>query len=209
ARYPASADPSKGAVALQALSEADGWLGDHDDESVESDVPTIAEFAMYPGDKASASWLPSEGMAKLWRGFVTRQPLELQRPVAGARVSASAALQLELPGVSGQARRVDFFDQEGDLAPDVAVSGQTASATWDPTWGGVRGIAALALSDSGDVLRVSRPVHVVLQGKAAPMGTTQPAPERDAGAAESGGADAGRASGGRGSAAAVGGGRVA
>ena len=148
---------------------------------------------MYPGDRAAASWLPSEGIAKLWRGFVTRQPLTLQRPMPGARASAAQPLQLELRGVSGQARNVDFFDQADVLAPDVAVSGETASATWDPTWGGVRGIAALALSDNGDVLRVSRPVHVVLEGKDGPMGTTQPPAERDAGAADSGKDDAGTA----------------
>lgn len=209
ARYPASADPAKGVVALQALSEEAGWLGDHNDDSVESDVPTIAEFAMYPDDKAGASWLPSKGLAKLWRGFVTHQPLDLQQPMAAARISASQPLPLQIDGISGQAKRVDFFDQQAELAPDVAVSGETASATWDPTWGGVRGIGALALSESGAVLRVSRPVHVVLEGKAAPMGVTQVAAERDAGVADSGTEDVGPRQGSGGRAAASSGGRAA
>ncbi|HET8936124.1 MAG TPA: hypothetical protein VFN67_21910, partial [Polyangiales bacterium] len=173
---------------LDALREESGWLGDHGEDSVTSDVPLIAEFAMYPGDKAAASWLPSEGLAKLWRGFITERPLELGSPAKGARVANNQALSLTLNGVPSGAARVDFFDQEDVLVPDVAVSGGKASAMWDPTWGGVRGVAAVALDAMDGVLRVGRPVHVVVQGKAAPMGATQEPPvERDAGVAANGG----------------------
>lgn len=198
-RYPASADPTNGVVKLNALREESGWLGDHAEDSVSSDVPLIAEFAMYPGDKAAASWLASEGLARLWRGFIAERPLELDRPAQGARIANNQALSLSLTGAPSGALQVDFFDQEDDLVENVAVSGGEASSSWDPAWGGVRGVAAVALDASGAMLRVTRPAHVVIQGKAAPMSATQdPTLDRDAGVA------AGSGAGGKGGAGALG-----
>jgi hypothetical protein len=188
ARYPASADPSQGPVALLALSEASGWLADPGEDSVRSDVPTIAPFSMYPGDQASASWLPSEGLAKLWRGFVVERPLELALPEEEALIAEGSVLELALTGIPDTAERAQFFDQEDTLAA-VAVSGSEAAATWEPSWGGVRGVAAIALSEADAVLHVSRPAPVVIQGKAPPMRpiTEPPVMERDAGMAATGG----------------------
>ena len=77
ARYPADASPLDGEVALRALSEDAGWLADHADASINGNVPRIAAFGSYTGDKAAASWLPSEGLANVWRGFVTKTPIML------------------------------------------------------------------------------------------------------------------------------------
>lgn len=184
ARYPAGADPRAGVVPLLALDEASGWLGDHSDASVESDVPMIAAYAAYPGDKAEASWLPSEGLAKLWRGFVTRNPLALGAPSAAALIDASQPLELSVTGLPSVSEQVEFFDQAQALLSHP-VSGGEVTSSWEPAWGGVRGIAAAALGASGEVLRVSQPVHVVLRGKDAPAASTE-GMNTDAGVADGG-----------------------
>lgn len=187
ARYPSGRDPKSGEVPLLALDEASGWLGDHGDDSVNSNLPTIAAYAAYGGDASAASWLPSEGMATLWRGFVTKSPIMLSAPTAGQQLDASRALQLTAAGLDAS-DKASFLDGARVLAKDVSAQSGSAKASWLPTWGGVRGIVALGVNASAAPTRTSRPANVVLYGMDAP---DAPRPQ-DAGvpAADGGKADA-------------------
>jgi hypothetical protein len=163
ARYPAGATPLKADVPLRALSEASGWLGDSSDASVNSNLPLISAFGSYAGDKPAASWLPSEGLANLWRGFVTKTPLHFAAPRPGARLDANKQLQLRASGfASGET--ASFFDGS-QLVASAKVTAGAAKTAWNPRGGGPRGLLALAVDPSGKATRTSRPVHVVLYGK--------------------------------------------
>jgi hypothetical protein len=177
ARYPNGKTPLKAEVRLIALTEASGWLGDHADASIDTSLPTIAPFAAYGGDKAAASWLPSEGLASLWRGFVTKTPITLDAPVSEAQLSAAQVLQLSASGLAST-ETVSFLDGASELAADVAVSGGRATAEWKPAWGGGRGIVAVA-KVAGVVVRTSRPSVIALTGRAPPPGPPQPEPSAD------------------------------
>ena len=48
------------------LAESDGWLGD-------PSTGDVSPWASYPGDRASASWLPSQVGAERWQDFVDLQ----------------------------------------------------------------------------------------------------------------------------------------
>jgi hypothetical protein len=136
-------------------------------------LPVIAPFASYTGDKAAASWLPSEGLANLWRGFVTKTPIELTMPVSEAQLSATQLLQLNAAGlVAGDT--VTFFDGATAVAKDVPVNASgEARGQWMPGWGGGRGIVAIA-NTAGAPARTSRPSVVALYGKAPPPGPSKP-----------------------------------
>ena len=154
ARYSKDKTPLKGVVPLIALDEASGWLGDHGDASIESDLPVIARFAAYSGDKAAASWLPSEGIANLWRGFVTKNPIALAAPASGGQLDASEPLQLQAADLAA-GQSVGFLDGARQLAT-VAADGGKVEASWTPTWGGVRGIVAV-VKNGAELVRISRP----------------------------------------------------
>ena len=191
ARYPKDKSPKEGPVALIALDETRGWLADHSDDSVSANVPTSAAWDDYKADKTAASWLPSEGLASLWRGFVTKNPLNLGAPAAAAQQDGAQSMMLSVSGVDA-ADEVSFADGARLLAEHVKPSAGQAKASWMPEWGGPRGIVAFATSGTGMLMRFSRPAHVVIYGKDPPAVMDEPEPMADAGvAADSGMPDAG------------------
>lgn len=194
ARYPRGKSPLDGELKLFPLDEKKGFLGDHSEASIATNLPTIASFDAYTGDKTAASWLPNEGIANLWRGFVTKTPIGLDAPTAEAQLDASKALSLSATQLAAD-ERASFLDGARELAVDVAASGGQAKATWMPAWGGGRGIVALA-TKAGVVTRTSRPAAIVLFGKDPPPGPPQPEPSADPAGAGSGAADAGAVVGG-------------
>jgi uncharacterized protein YoaH (UPF0181 family) len=174
-RLPAKKTAPSYDVALNPLYEEAGWLGDHSDTSIQSALPAIASFAAYGGDKTEASWLPNEGLAMLWRGFVTKQPLEIDLPVSHAQLSASQALQLMASGLSS-GELVSFYDGATEIAKSLpANSGGEVRAQWMPQWGGGRGIVAVVKA-GGVVTQTSRPSVVALYGKAPPKLAPQKKP---------------------------------
>jgi hypothetical protein len=190
ARYPSGVSPLAADVPLIALGEASGWLADHSDASVNANVPLIASFGAYKGDKAAASWLPSEALANLWRGFVTKTPITLSSPAAGTQLDATQPVQLTATGF-GTGESASFLAGSSKLASAVAVSAGQAKASWTPEAGGVPGFVALAVNSDGTPTRTSRPAHVVLYGKPAPQ-SSQP-PSAGAAAPDAGVVDAGKA----------------
>jgi hypothetical protein len=171
ARYPAWKSPLTTEVPLIALDEGSGWLGDHSETSIDSELPTIAPFSAYAGDTAAASWLPSAAFANLWRGFVTKLPIRLDLPVSQAQLSATQLLQLRASGLSS-GETVSFFDGATEIAKNLPVdSGGEARAQWLPQWGGSRGIVAV-VKRSGVVTQTSRPAVITLYGKSSPKITS-------------------------------------
>jgi hypothetical protein len=167
ARYPSTATPRAGYVPLRPLDESQGWLGDISDASLNSNLPSVATFASYAGDKTAAAWLPNAAFATVWRGFVTKTPIDLQAPTASAQFDANQPLQLQAAGfASGET--ASFLAGATELVASVVPASGTASASWSPRWGGPLGIVALAVDAQHVTTRTSRPAHVVLYGKAAP-----------------------------------------
>jgi hypothetical protein len=58
--------PANPSEPLRDLTESDGWLGD-------PATGAVASWASYPGDRAVASWLPSEVAAQGWQDFMSLQ----------------------------------------------------------------------------------------------------------------------------------------
>ena len=56
-------------VVLRSIDEASGWLGHRTSFA-------IAPYADYADDRLDASWLPSQGTAQTWHGFVTTPPTD-------------------------------------------------------------------------------------------------------------------------------------
>jgi pimeloyl-ACP methyl ester carboxylesterase len=181
ARYPDFMDPRTGPVPLRALRESDGYLGDHSDASIETNMPKIAAYADYTGDKLAASWLPNGGIARLWRGFVTKNALNLTLPQPGQLIGAMETLQLSVSTLD-DTHTGRFLDGATMLTQDVKPSNGTAQSAWYPQWGGVRGIVAVEVTDMGEVVRTTRPANIVIFGKSAPIAPgVQPPPSADAG----------------------------
>ncbi|HKU41311.1 MAG TPA: hypothetical protein VJR89_24275, partial [Polyangiales bacterium] len=142
----------------------------------------------YGGDKPSASWLPSEALANVWRGFVTKQPLTLAAPENTSELDANQALALRASGLA-PGERASFLDGARRLGePLVADGGGHASASWQPQWGGARAVLAAALSGE-TIRRLSRPATVLLYGKAPPPDPREPEPSVDPADAGPGDAD--------------------
>ena len=173
ARYPIDSSPLDGPVPLIALREQAGWLADNDAASIEANVPRSAAFADYDGDRATASWLPSESMANVWRGFATEHPISLTSPAAGAQLDANQSLQLTATGIPS-ADSASFWAGATTIADHVTASGGQAKAYWTAAQGGVQGLLVVATNSNAEVTRVSRPVQVVLFGKPAPQGAPAP-----------------------------------
>lgn len=186
ARYPAAEDPRNGPVTLRALQETAGYLGDHSDASLSADLPTTAAYAAYSGDKLAASWLPSAGLAVLWRAFVVHEPLAFTAPTGGQISDATQPLQLTAAGLA-EDTSARFVDGTQMLTGQVDRSSDgSAQSSWTPGWGGVRGLVALSVAADGTTERSSRPVHVVLQGKAAPSAVEADPVPVDAGVPDAG-----------------------
>jgi hypothetical protein len=70
ARVPADADPRKGPVKLNTLAEESGYLGKNWDAAKGGyQTLSIAPYATYAGDKATASWLIHADYARDWQAF--------------------------------------------------------------------------------------------------------------------------------------------
>lgn len=70
ARVPADADPRKGPVQLNSPDPNGGYLGENWDSAKGGyQELTIAPFAGFPGDKATASWLVNDAYAADWQAF--------------------------------------------------------------------------------------------------------------------------------------------
>jgi hypothetical protein len=70
ARVPADADPRKGLVKLNALTEEGGYLGKNWDATKGGyQTLSIAPFATYADDKTTASWLINADYAADWHAF--------------------------------------------------------------------------------------------------------------------------------------------
>ena len=61
-RLAESVDPKEGSVKLRNLRIQDGWLGD-------ISTGRIAAYNQFEGEKSTASWFPTEGVAKAWAKF--------------------------------------------------------------------------------------------------------------------------------------------
>ena len=57
--------PADGSGTLQELDETTGWLGDRGSGEA-------APWATFAGDRARASWMPSEAAAESWQALVGR-----------------------------------------------------------------------------------------------------------------------------------------
>ena len=175
ARLPAGARATGGPVTLKAVRLEDGWLGDR--ATWDSQSATIAPWAEYKGDKASAVWLPNRAIAFLWRAFESKDPpVRIGAATADGKiglpegkkrrmvVEAGATVVLEAVVNAGtDVRKVRFY--AGDQ-----VLGEVAQAPWKTEWKnaapGPHGVFAMWESGSGKQ-GVSNPALVVVRKPAA------------------------------------------
>lgn len=160
ARLPKNTNALESEVRLNVLSEHEGWIADHSAASLESALPAISSYADYTGDRATASWLPNEAIAVLWRGFVTKQPIALRAPGPNAQLDAAQIVLLNVIGLPND-ETVTFYEGARSLQ-SAAVRGGRARGRYRPDRTGVLGLIALA--GEGELRRTSRPVAVVVYG---------------------------------------------
>jgi alkaline phosphatase D len=67
-RLSAEANPQLGPVTLRPIPLEQGWLADGD---FRAGLITIAPYATYPGDRATAFWLPEKSLAHTYRGLAS------------------------------------------------------------------------------------------------------------------------------------------
>jgi len=61
--------PANRSDPLRDVAEASGWLGNRS-------TGQVAPWASYAGDRASATWLPSQAVAERWEGLIARRRVE-------------------------------------------------------------------------------------------------------------------------------------
>ena len=114
---------------LRDLSESAGWLGN-------PATGDVSSWIDYPGDKASASWLPSQAAAERWQSFVDQQ-----RPPGspGAYPDVSGVWDLTATvthnnwGILGWQFRAELTISHSTDQPHFG--GTYGSASWGPPGG--------------------------------------------------------------------------
>jgi hypothetical protein len=170
-RLPADADLTKGAPTLTPVREEDGWLGLTDTWT--GNDPQVVSFKEYT--TGPAVWLPSAGMAQLWRATVANHPRTvIQFPTFDGNASfdqdiypywhnstlkAGAPLEMVASGPTGADVRVTYY--EGARALNVVKThGTPYRVTLAPLEPGIHGIHAESIVDG--VREVSHPVLVTV-----------------------------------------------
>ncbi|MBA4187141.1 MAG: hypothetical protein C0467_03900 [Planctomycetaceae bacterium] len=141
-RLDPAADPTKGPVKLKPVVLEDGWLGDR--EATNGTYATIASWADYKGDRATAAWLPDRTTAEVWRAWQSKNsPITLEAATADGsaklipfdpkksrdlKVPAATAVKLSVsvkPGIT--VKKVAYFAGE-------KLIGEATAAPWEFTW---------------------------------------------------------------------------
>jgi hypothetical protein len=168
-RLPAGKTAVDEPVALRPESEELGWLGDR--ATWGDPLPLIAPWPRYRGDRAKAVWLPDAYVARLWRAFMTKDPLltlaaaPAKDVVEGKRagellVRAGGEITLEATMKEGvKAVKVDFYD--GDLL--LGWSMAPYRYTWKDVPAGAHGIIGIAALEGGG--QASSKILLVVGGK--------------------------------------------
>lgn len=178
-RYPRPMVPSQIAGTIPTLVNlvnASGWLGDNNSFSatnvptVTSSFTTISSYASYAGTVSTASWLPNESLARMYRAvnssdMVTRSVVPTQSPlriVSPAQfadpilVGASVTIAVDPRefGISSLITSVDFYD--GATWLGAVSSGPAWQWTFTPTLGAhsLSVVATDALGNKRDAFRV-------------------------------------------------------
>jgi hypothetical protein len=178
ARVPADVPTAGTPAKLKPVRLEDGWLGDR--ATWDSHFPTVAPWADYKGDKASAVWLPNRAIAMLWRAFESKDPpVRIDAATADGKarlpegkkrrmvVEAGATIVLQAAVNAGtDVRKVRFY------AGDQAL-GEVTEAPWRAEWKSApprpHGVFAEWESASGKS-GVSNPALVVVRKPAAASG---------------------------------------
>jgi len=101
-RVPADHDFRKGPAKLKTIPEDEGWLGDV--RTWETNFATIAPFDRKKIEDVHWTWLVSEDIAVLWRGFVAHHPPVklVMTPKGKAGEGVKLSLEGELPANTKQ-----------------------------------------------------------------------------------------------------------
>jgi len=141
-RLDPAGDPTKGPVKLLPVKIEDGWLGDR--ASTDGTFATVAAWADYKGDRASAAWFPDRATAEVWRAWQTnKSPVILEASTADGTAKLPAfdpkkSRDLQVPAGIGAklsvsvkpgtpVSKVEFFS--GDQVIGVATA-----APWEFSW---------------------------------------------------------------------------
>lgn len=110
-RLPPEADPRNGPVALRALSEESGWLAEP--ESYQHGFAQIYSYGNYPGVRRTASWLPTERVAMIFRAFASYQKAKADTSLeseTGTLVDRGAIVGCRSGPPVGDWRTIDLFE---------------------------------------------------------------------------------------------------
>jgi hypothetical protein len=78
-RYPADGDVRKGPVKLKPVDPESGWVADN--TTWKSGLTVVTPAKKFKGDLGKSSWLPTEGLALVYRAYATYdRPLKITSP---------------------------------------------------------------------------------------------------------------------------------
>ncbi len=161
-RIPLDADPLKGPIKLNTLSEEKGWLGDP--ASWNSDEPKVASYADYTGDKRAAAWFPDEYMARVWQAFVAKtHPVPLLVNGKGGVVLVEPGDKIDLISFPRDESfsKVEFYNGDKLLGSSVAYPFELKGITLEQ---GLYSLIAKGIKKAGGNA-YSWPVPVVIKAK--------------------------------------------
>lgn len=95
-----------GAAKFAPIPFEKGWLAEH---GWKTPWPEIAPVADFKGDKTKAIWLPSAGVAHVWRAFAVQKP---QVTLAVTAAQGQVTLEATAPANTTE---VEFFDRAQSL----------------------------------------------------------------------------------------------
>lgn len=184
--------------ALVSLSDASGWLGDNASFSASTTPSTthpftyVAPAAGYTGVVATASWMPNETCARLYRALTStdRQarstvplhgPLRIVSPaqfMEPVKLGASVSIEVDPREFDNTSpiTLMEFFDGDRLIATDTA--GPDWSCTFVPPATGLRTLTVVATNTAGATRDALRILHVVPANhppEAFPLSRTIPA----------------------------------
>ncbi len=170
-RYPDSASPQSGPIALLPLAESDGWLVEP--TSHLSGLAEIAAYADYPHERTTAGWLPSRRLAYIFRAYASHgKPTETATVNVGHGPVAwgtTVTYTIGPPAVAWSA--IEYYEGDVLLGRATPADPNPLTVTHVPTAPGYSVYHALVTLADGTTRRTTPPRRVFVRAATPPAPT--------------------------------------
>ncbi|MBK8478783.1 MAG: hypothetical protein IPL39_21615 [Opitutaceae bacterium] len=162
-RYPDTASPRSGPIALLPLAESEGWLVEP--SSHLSGLAEIAAYADYPHDRTTAGWLPNRRLAYIFRAYASHgKPTETATVDVGHGPVAwgtTVTYTIGPPAVAWSA--IEYYEGDVLLGRTTPATPNPLTITHVPTASGYSVYHALITLADGTTRRTTPPRRVFVR----------------------------------------------